>query len=57
MLIRLSRQAALLDALVVATGVTLPQTQLPGIPPIRPSTAMTPALQPSGLQSQSQQPL
>jgi hypothetical protein len=57
LLIRLSRQAALLDALVVATGVTLPQTQLPGIPPIRPSTAMTPALQPSGLQSQSQQPL
>ena len=41
-------------ALMVATWITLPQVQLLGTSLVRP---LTPAVQPSGLQSQSQPPL
>lgn len=43
-----------MPALVVAPGVIVPQTPLPGVPLVGPSTITTLALQPGGLQSQCQ---
>jgi hypothetical protein len=49
-----AQQTAMMATLMAVIGIQLPQVQLPGTSSVRP---LTPVLQPSGLQSQSQPPL
>jgi len=49
-----AQETTMMAALMAATGIQLPQVQLLGTSSVR---TLTPVLQPSGLQSQSQPPL